>query len=413
MPRLGVTRSPALEAANRGADFDRVRAWALVNLEALVVDYAGLELRRGRARCPIHGGDNPEAFSVTAGKGWHCHTQCATGGDGVDLVRRLRFAGLPDKEGRLAALRELAPRAGVFLEERGRQEAARGHSGAHPARSTPRSAIVAPRAASVPTHPADAALAALALEGYVVQRRPAINAAALETLTLTDRGAAYLAGRGLDPAAAARYGFRSVDDRTGWRELEAVLRGCYLPVELEAAGWHALPWGGEVPALVIPFHYRGECGALRFRRMDGKDRHKYDALAGVGVPLPFNADALEEGQCLHTVGGGELHIAEGELDAYTLTVHGLRAVGIPGAGSWRADWTALVQPAGRLVAWYDADAAGATGRAKLAGTLAAALGRDWLRARGRSVTLPDGDVNETHRAGQLAGIIHTAAWRTQ
>lgn len=40
--------------------------------------------------CPIHGGDNPTAFSVDTRKQlWHCFTRCAQGGDIFDLVRAL------------------------------------------------------------------------------------------------------------------------------------------------------------------------------------------------------------------------------------------------------------------------------------------------------------------------------------
>lgn len=41
--------------------------------------------------CPIHHGDNPHAFVVSLSKNlWHCFTRCNTGGDVVDLVRRLK-----------------------------------------------------------------------------------------------------------------------------------------------------------------------------------------------------------------------------------------------------------------------------------------------------------------------------------
>jgi len=40
--------------------------------------------------CPVHGGDNPNAFVVSLRKNlWYCFTGCNTGGDIVDLVRRL------------------------------------------------------------------------------------------------------------------------------------------------------------------------------------------------------------------------------------------------------------------------------------------------------------------------------------
>ncbi len=40
--------------------------------------------------CPVHGGDNPNAFVISLSKNiWHCFTQCDAGGDLVELVRRL------------------------------------------------------------------------------------------------------------------------------------------------------------------------------------------------------------------------------------------------------------------------------------------------------------------------------------
>jgi len=40
--------------------------------------------------CPVHGGDNPNAFVVNLSKNvWHCFTRCNGGGDVIDLVRRM------------------------------------------------------------------------------------------------------------------------------------------------------------------------------------------------------------------------------------------------------------------------------------------------------------------------------------
>jgi len=40
--------------------------------------------------CPVHGGDNPTAFVVNRNRNtWYCFTGCQTGGDVVELVRRL------------------------------------------------------------------------------------------------------------------------------------------------------------------------------------------------------------------------------------------------------------------------------------------------------------------------------------
>lgn len=41
--------------------------------------------------CPIHGGDNPGAFVVQRDKNlWYCFTGCGTGGDVVELARRIQ-----------------------------------------------------------------------------------------------------------------------------------------------------------------------------------------------------------------------------------------------------------------------------------------------------------------------------------
>jgi DNA primase len=44
--------------------------------------------RRGRTCCPIHQGDNPQAFSYDDEKGqWYCF-RCGLGGDAVELVKK-------------------------------------------------------------------------------------------------------------------------------------------------------------------------------------------------------------------------------------------------------------------------------------------------------------------------------------
>ena len=40
--------------------------------------------------CPVHGGDNPNAFVISLSKNiWHCFTRCNTGGDVIKLVQHL------------------------------------------------------------------------------------------------------------------------------------------------------------------------------------------------------------------------------------------------------------------------------------------------------------------------------------
>jgi len=68
---------------------------ARVSIAAVLQDKRLITAFRKRADqlvgpCPVHGGDNPNAFVINLSKNiWHCFTQCNAGGDVVELVRRL------------------------------------------------------------------------------------------------------------------------------------------------------------------------------------------------------------------------------------------------------------------------------------------------------------------------------------
>jgi len=74
-------------------DFQKIKR--RVSIEQVLANKALLsQLRRGSDRlvgpCPVHGGDNPNAFVVNLQKNlWRCFTGCDSGGDVVELVRRL------------------------------------------------------------------------------------------------------------------------------------------------------------------------------------------------------------------------------------------------------------------------------------------------------------------------------------
>jgi DNA primase len=69
--------------------------------------------RRGNrlvGACPIHHGDNPTAFSVDLQRNlWYCYTGCDTGGDVIDLVRRLDGVGFREALRVLAGVAALPP----------------------------------------------------------------------------------------------------------------------------------------------------------------------------------------------------------------------------------------------------------------------------------------------------------------
>lgn len=382
-----------------GRDFDAVREWANVHLRDLLASYAPdafAKLRGDRCPCPMHGGDGPNLslYRNPSGPGelWRCHSACGTSGGGVELVAALTGRTPAD------VLRDLAPRAGVVLERGGLSQL-----GTRPPRPLPRQRET-PRPAPAPVADPCADLRAA---GVIPASPAAVHTALVRHLALGDAGAAYLAGRGLDPAAARAYGFRSLETRADWDGLEAFLADNYTPEERTAAGLGTRPDLAGRPVLVLPYRTAdgaGCCG-VRFRSLEGKE---YRSLKGYRYPVPFNAGAL--------AGAEEVHLVEGEMNAYTLHTYGLAAVGLDGAGKWRPEWTAALRGAARVVAWYDDDNAGNTGWTRLAEILADAIGRQWTRDRVRRVRIPkrDGckDANDLHRRGELAPLLERAEWRT-
>ena len=395
-PRAGAVTS----GGTSSGDFDLVREWANRNLRELLRTYApdaAAKLRGNRCPCPMHGGDglNLSLFKNSRGPGelWTCHSGCGTSGGGVELVQRLTGRDA------LEVLRELAPRAGVSL------EVGRVSPGG---RRRPPAPIQTPRRPEPPAAP-DAQVAALLAElradGMVPASPAVVHTSLSHHLTLGDRGAAYLAGRGLDPDAARAYGFRSLETAAAWAALRAFLADSYLPVEQTVAGVAAIPLTGRA-VLVLPYRTADGTGwdGFRLRSLEGKE---YRSLKDFTLPMPFNAPALTSAD--------EVHLVEGEMNAYTLHTYGLAALGLDGAKKWRPEWTAALRPVARLVAWYDDDPAGNEGWQKLTETLAAGIGRQWTRDRVRRVRIPkrDGckDANDLHQRGELAPHLERAEWR--
>lgn len=397
-----------------GGDFDRIAAWAQDHLCELVREvhpgWGKGPAGQVRGPCFLHDGTNPN-LAVTDGEGWICH-KCGEKGGGVDLWRRLRFGHMREPEGRLEALRDLAHRAGVRLGSASPRARSFAPSPRIVEKSAGKSAAKSPvdRASTHATFQAE-----LRASGTLPADPSMIYGAVLDALQRTDAGDAVLAARGFDPADAYAYGFRTVDDAASWRRLGDTLADSFLPADLMAAGFvrqrqdgapevRLCPWWPDVPALVIPYQYRGATVALRFRAstVDTPKAGRYRSLAGVETRVPFNADALDQ------AAGQVVHVAEGELNAYALSTYGIRVIGLPGAGTWRDRWTEALRDVHHLVTWYDADAAGAKGQQKLAQTLLDAFGVDWLRTRGLIRDLPSGnDVNDLHRDGSLARFLET------
>lgn len=143
------------------------------------------------------------------------------------------------------------------------------------------------------------------------------------------RAEEYLAQRGFSLSDIEKYRFGFVEDP--------------LPEHTKYEG-----------KLVIPYlrrHPRFGWGTvdIRFRALDGS-KPKYQSVPG-SKPRVYNTNALMKG-------GLEVGIAEGEIDAVTLSLAGMPTVGVPGSSSWQAHWTALFEGYQRVHVFTDGDEAG-------------------------------------------------------
>jgi DNA primase len=116
---------------------------------------------------------------------------------------------------------------------------------------------------------------------------------------------------------------------------------------------------------------------------DHEHCQKYLGFEGVPVRL-FNLRALQEA-------GDEIHITEGEVDAITLELCSLHAVGVPGVNSWKRHHHRLFAGFQRVFVWEDGDEAGRSFVRKVAA--------DLQSAAVVSMDSPGSDANSAFVAG--------------
>lgn len=119
-------------------------------------------------------------------------------------------------------------------------------------------------------------------------------------------------------------------------------------------------WERFATRLAVPYlNAHGDPVWIKFRatpltrpNKDGKIM-KYSQQEGSEARL-FNTQAL-------SMPGDTLCLVEGEFDVITLTALGIPAVGVPGAGSWKAWFHRALQGYERMVLFHDADDIGRDG----------------------------------------------------
>jgi DNA primase len=289
--------------------------------------------RRGRGRCPIHGGHNDEQFALTVKEGRvmlaHCWN-CGFGGDAIDLVGALRGRSRSDFVGKLEVVADLLnmgpipDRAEQFEPE--------------PERIDP-----------------------LSYQNVVM----ALRKTCLKFKPIRDV-CEYLKGRKL-LSLASEFGLFALPDRTKQGEVVAELLKVFEVETLFASGlirrddsgrydFRHLQWSEH--RLCVPWaNLSGQVEALQ-RRCLGSSKPKYVFPSGIAPMHPFGIAQLRTVPKDHPIA-----FCEGALDTIALTAicrregYSIIALGLPGVDGWRESYSDLCR--GRVVYLaFDNDAAG-------------------------------------------------------
>lgn len=177
---------------------------------------------------------------------------------------------------------------------------------------------------------------------------------------------AYLTSRGIGPEAASTYRLGVVRNPLAGHE--------------GLSGRLVIPY--LTPEGPVNFSFRclknHDCkasGCPKYLPIEGMQRNLYNVL-DLKKDSPF------------------VCITEGELDALTLSMAGLPAVGIPGVKHWKKHWPRCFSDFDTIYAFGDGDDAG--------GKLNSFLARE---VRARSVSMPKGkDCNDIYRERGAAGL---------
>jgi hypothetical protein len=157
---------------------------------------------------------------------------------------------------------------------------------------------------------------------------------------------------------------------------------------LNQLGVHEVAYAGGQALEIAYYDASGQHAATRYRRRLGKgaegdDRFRWKSGCKA---MPYGLWRLERAR-----EAGYVVLVEGESDAQTLWLHGVPALGIPGASNWRDEFSPLLDGIPVVYAIVEPDQGGKTFSAKLTGSP--------LRDQLRLVALaPHKDASELHLA---------------
>ncbi len=134
--------------------------------------------------------------------------------------------------------------------------------------------------------------------------------------------------------------------------------------------------------IIIPYHAAGNVVQLRGRSYLKEEKSKYVTPSGQKARM-FNVDSVWVDPDQKRT--EDIFIAEGEFDCLILEQLGYRAVGVPGAKSWRENWVEYFGGFRRVFLCFDPDEAGVGGAEKI---------KEAVGPRAKTVEIPAGDVSD-------------------
>ena len=89
-----LTRPAKSPLSSGGNPFEKAKAFVqLEEFAARFTDFSSASGGRLRGRCPLHDERTPSFVIYLDSQRWHCYGACGTGGDVIELARRLMDAG--------------------------------------------------------------------------------------------------------------------------------------------------------------------------------------------------------------------------------------------------------------------------------------------------------------------------------
>ena len=269
----------------------------------------GIPVRGTKAMCFTgHDKASPSLSFLKSRNTWRCFGACGKHGDSIALV--MEKENLDFK----SALTWFAQNFGVDVRPPGTGP-----------RVTLPAMLKSNTLARQVMQPMEAEFAADAgLYAWVIHHCPLVS---------SPKGNDFLAGHGITMECANHFKLRELTDpQTIFGRL--LERWGAQRVYRSGLAWgkdgipEHLIWG--TPALLLPFHRSGSVIYMQARMFEGN--RKYLNPRGIAKPL-FNLDRLTGLPAASLV-----HICEGVPDTLALEAHGLNAVGVLGATSFRPEW---------------------------------------------------------------------------